>query len=498
MEFLSILNTSVFLIFVSLTLKLFKWLYKYYYNFQRMKNIKSLPILPFIGNVHLIKPRNEVYNQLLEIPKLFKNEPFWCNWVGTYPVIIVHNSDVVEEFFNSSKHTEKAWQYNLVHPWLGTGLLTSHGEKWYTRRRLLTPAFHFDILEKFREIFNNHAEGLVQKFEDMYRDKKPVELYKEIRHCTLQVIAETAMGVTLESQINFNSDYVLAVERASKLLNDRFNSPWQWWDPLYHLMPSGKEFKKCLGILHTFTRNVILKRDSEFDDVDFESKNKIAFLDILLKAKRDNPNMTFQDIQEEVDTFMFEGHDTTASGLFWTILLIAEHPHVQEKLQLEIDQFFGQSRRSLTSDDLRNLKYLDCVIKESLRLYPPVPFVGRTISEDCVIGGHRLEKYDPILIGICTIHRDERYFPEPEKFDPDRFASDKVTDKHPYSFIPFSAGRRNCIGQKFAQNELKIVLAYLVRSFKISCETKLKDIIQVGELTLHPVNDVKVLFEPRF
>lgn len=286
--------------------------------------------------------------------------------------------------------------------------------------------------------------------------------------------------------------------RSLKLLNERFVEPWLWWDWLYYLLPSGREYNRCLNILQTFTKNVILKRDAEFDDFDFSSKNKFAFLDILLKTKREDSSLTFQDIQEEVDTFMFEGHDTTASGLVWTILLIAEHSDVQQKLHKEIDEHLGLTSKSITSDDLRNLKYLDCVIKESLRLHSPAPIIGRRITENCEIAGHKLEINDSVFINICAIHRDERYFPDPEKFNPDRFLDENPTDKHPFCYIPFSAGRRNCIGQKFAQMELKIILAYILRTFKISSNIRLNDIIQVSELTLHSTSDIVVNFENRF
>nr|QVK45573.1 cytochrome P450 [Brachionus paranguensis] len=492
---LQILFICILIIF----LKLIKIILKYIGDFRRKKHIKHLPIVPFVGHkFHLTKKRTELYDFFLELSQRFKNEPFWCLWIGTLPVAIVHHCDIVEAFFTSSQHTKKSWQYNLVHPWLGTGLLTSEGDKWYSRRRLLTKAYHFEILEKFNEIMNEHAELLVQKFENLLKDKTKIEIFKESKLCTLDVICETAMGVNLESQKSANLEYVSCVDRASKLLNDRFNAPWYWSDFVYYKTEPGKEFKKCLNVLHKFTKEIIIKRDTEFDDLNLGSKKKFAFLDILLMAKRSDSALTFQDIQEEVDTFMFEGHDTTASGLAWTILLLAENQKVQQKLYQEIEQELEQSKKQLTSSDLRKLKYLDCVIKESMRLYPPVPYIGRTITEDCVIGNHKFKKNDPVIIAVCSIHRDERFFAKPEKFDPDRFLNDSEINKHPYCYIPFSAGRRNCIGQKFAMMELKIILTSVVRRFKIGSSKKLDDIVKVAELTLHTIDDVYVDLEPRF
>lgn len=126
------------------------------------------------------------------------------------------------------------------------------------------------------------------------------------------------------------------------MLNDRFNAPWYWSDFVYYKTRPGREFKKCLNVLHQFTKEIIQKRNAEFGNSNYGCKKKFAFLDILLAAKRNDSELTFQDIQEEVDTFMFEGHDTTASGLAWTILLLAEHPTIQEKLYQEIEKDLGK------------------------------------------------------------------------------------------------------------------------------------------------------------
>lgn len=164
--------------------------------------------------------------------------------------------------------------------------------------------------------------------------------------------------------------------------------PLWWSDFIYSKTAQGKEHKRCLDILHTFTRKVIVERDAEFEANNFSIQKRAAFLDILLKAKHDDPTITFEDIQEEVDTFMFEGHDTTAAAASWACHLIGSHPEIQTKLHEEIDRVLGNTARPLNKDDLRELSYLDCVIKETLRLFPSVPFFGRLISEDGRVGTH--------------------------------------------------------------------------------------------------------------
>jgi cytochrome P450 len=168
-------------------------------------------------------------------------------------------------------------------------------------------------------------------------------------------------------------------------------NPFKWPDFLFNMTHAGKEHKRCLEVLQGFTKKVIRERDAEFEANDFVNQKRVAFLDILLKAKHDDPTITFEDIQEEVDTFMFEGHDTTAAAASWACHLIGSHPEVQKKLHEEMDTIFGNSTRPITNDDLRDLKYLDCVIKETLRLFPSVAFFARKISDDDTVGKQDLK-----------------------------------------------------------------------------------------------------------
>lgn len=300
------------------------------------------------------------------------------------------------------------------------------------------------------------------------------------------------MGQNVNAQNDQTSDYVRAVARISELVTFRFFDPREWSDLIYYKTKKGQDFKRCLKILHDFTTKVILERDADLDDIDLMSKKRIAFLDLLLKAKRDNPTITFDDIREEVDTFMFEGHDTTAAAASWACQLIGSHPQVQKKLHEEIDAILGESDRPLNNEDLKELKYLDLVIKETLRLFPSVPYFGRKISEDCDVGGYKILKGETAVIVAYMIHRDEKYYPEPEKFDPDRFLPENSKDRNAYAYIPFSAGRRNCIGQRFAQMEEKVLLANILRYFEIKSVKTIDELKPVGDLILHPNDGIPI------
>lgn len=218
---------------------------------------------------------------------------------------------------------------------------------------------------------------------------------------------------------------------------------------------------------------------------------------MLLCASSDGQNLSFEDIREEVDTFMFEGHDTTAAAMNWATHLIGANPEVQDKLHEELDRVFGDSDRPATMNDLKELKYLECCIKEALRLYPSVPFFGRCLTEDADFGDYHAPKGSTGLVVTMLLHKDPKYFPDPEKFDPDRFLQDTAVKRHPFAYVPFSAGPRNCIGQKFALLEEKVIVSSLFRKYNVVSKQKREDLAPVGDLILRPENGVIVQLKPR-
>lgn len=198
----------------------------------------------------------------------------------------------------------------------------------------------------------------------------------------------------------------------------------------------------------------------------------------------------------QVDTFMFEGHDTTASGINWALHLLGNYPEEQEKVLAEIEEVIGDSPE-VTFEHLGKLKYLECIMKESLRLQPSVPMFARVLGKNEEIGGFNIPKGTQILVNPYLIHRDPTQWTEPDVFKPERFLPENCIGRHAFAFVPFSAGGRNCIGQRFALMEEKTVLTNILKNFKI-VSTKRRD--QLGfkvELILRPINGVHVLLSSR-
>jgi cytochrome P450 family 4 len=210
----------------------------------------------------------------------------------------------------------------------------------------------------------------------------------------------------------------------------------------------GRE-QTILKVLHGFTDSVIKTRREELSAKklgenlnDSGIKRKLALLDLLLQATIDGQPLNDMDIREEVDTFMFEGHDTTTSGISFCLYNIAKHPKVQQKIYEEIQTQIRSSDEALTLNDLNNLRYLELVIKESLRLYPSVPYFARRLSEEISVNGYTLPKGCSICIAPYLMGRDAKTFPDPLKFKPERFDVETTTEKvNPFAYVPFSAGK---------------------------------------------------------
>uniref|UniRef100_A0A3Q3VRL8 aromatase n=1 Tax=Mola mola TaxID=94237 RepID=A0A3Q3VRL8_MOLML len=498
-----LLGVSLFI--AVLTNITFKMLNSYLHKWFQMKPIPELEgTYPIIGNALAFKTNaGDFFRQIEDYIREYCDAPLFKLWVGPVPFVVLFHAETVETVLTNAVHMEKSYPYSFLHPWLGTGLLTSTGPKWRQRRKMLTPTFHFSILTDFLEVMNEQTDILVEKL-GKQAGKGPFNCFNQITLCALDIICETAMGRKIYAQNNSDSEYVKSVYKMSDIISRRQRTPWFWPDILYYYFGEGKEHDKTLKVLHSFTYKVINEKAESISNCESDDKSeqggekRQAFLDMLLKTTDDDGNrMSHQDIQEEVDTFMFRGHDTTAASMNWALHLLGKPCNSLKHCLLLCLLCKGTSDRPATMEDLKKLKYLECVIKEALRLFPSVPFFARSLGEDCHINGFKVPKGANAIIITYGLHRDPRYFPEPEEFRPERFLPENSVGRPPYAYIPFSAGLRNCIGQRFALMEEKVVLSAILRNFNIEACQKREELRPAGELILRPEKGIWVKLEKR-
>ncbi|XP_009433200.3 cytochrome P450 4F11 isoform X2 [Pan troglodytes] len=437
------------------------WTYTFYDNCRRLQCFPQPPKQNwFWGHQGLVTPTEEGMKTLTQLvttyPQGFKL------WLGpTFPLLILCHPDIIRPITSAS----------------GDGLLLSGGDKWSRHRRMLTPAFHFNILKPYMKIFNKSVNIMHDKWQRLASEGSArLDMFEHISLMTLDSLQKCVFSFESNCQEK-PSEYIAAILELSAFVEKRNQQILLHTDFLYYLTPDGQRFRRACHLVHDFTDAVIQERRRTLptQGIDDFLKNKaksktLDFIDVLLLSKdEDGKELSDEDIRAEADTFMFEGHDTTASGLSWVLYHLAKHPEYQEQCRQEVQELLKDREPiEIEWDDLAQLPFLTMCIKESLRLHPPVPVISRCCTQDIVLpDGRVIPKGIVCLINIIGLHYNPTVWPDPEVYDPFRFDQENIKERSPLAFIPFSAGPRNCIGQAFAMAEMKVVLALTLLHFRI-------------------------------
>ncbi|XP_071983560.1 cytochrome P450 4B1-like [Engystomops pustulosus] len=420
-------------------------------------------------------------------------------WLGNfYASLIITHPDYAKAILTRQDPKDDT-AYRFIIPWIGEGLLVSSGQKWFQHRRLITPGFHYDVLKPYVTLMADCTKIMLDKWERLVPDGNPVELFHHVSLMTLDSIMKCAFSYQSNCQTDSENAYIKAVYELSYLVDHRFRRFIYHNDFIYYLSPQGFRYRRALKVAHEHTDKVIkqrkhlLKSEKELDKI--SQKRHLDFLDILLCAKDENGHgLSDKDLRAEVDTFMFEGHDTTASGISWILYALAKHPEHQERCREEIKEVLGD-RNTLEWEDLGKIPYTTMCIKESLRLYPPVPGIARKLSKPITFcDGRSLPEGARVILSIYCINRSRSFWKDPEVFDPLRFSLENSADRHPHAFLPFAAGSRNCIGQNFAMNEMKVALALILQRFLLRPDPG-NEPQKIPQIVLRSVNGIHLKLE---
>lgn len=438
-------------------------------------------------------------------------------YLGQMPVVIVHTPEAAETLLMSKENHRKPYVYSFLSSWLGPhNLVTATGDIWRFKRRLFTPAFHFRVLENYICHFNENGNVLI-KILEQHIDEKPDEAlaaFPLMQHLTLDIIGRVSMGTVLGMQTGTGNPFGKNLNRLSFLIAVRGFRPWTWIQHIYDLTYEGKVFKETLRDMEKFSLSVMQQRKEklqqmelnegradEDEDCERESRpigKESIILDYLLKKHLEESSYTIDEVKKDIDTVIFGGNDTTTSATSWAFYLLGLHPDKQAKVHAELDEVFGTDRdRDVTKADVYRLKYLECCIKETLRLYPSIPLIGRHLEEDLVIDGYRIPKGVNCFINLFSLHKNPKYFKDPESFIPERFLGEEFTTRHPFSYLPFSGGPKNCIGQRFALLESKVIMAKLLLKFSVESTRPLDQLRVSYEIIVKARGGLRIWFRKR-
>ncbi|XP_066154346.1 probable cytochrome P450 4d14 isoform X2 [Euwallacea fornicatus] len=359
------------------------------------------------------------------------------------PCLITANKNLLQFLCRNNKYVCKSMFYKLLKPWLGEGLITSDGQKWLSRRRVLTSTFtQSAALKGFVSVFDEKCESLIESLS--VKGECSINLHPIMKQLTLDIICETAMGLS-RSPHESSKDwlYSSSIETLCEVIQNRMTSAWKIYDFCFRFSRDYSREKSALAVVDSMF-DLIVKRKLEKTSVDGEKKD---MLDLLMEIRIDGKPLTRDDLREEINTFMFAGYDTTSTTMSLAVYEIARHPDVQTKLYEEQRMIFDKGDVQVSYEKLEKMSYLQMVILETLRLHTIVSFVGKKVTKDLFYDGKRIPALLNIIIFIHGFHHNPDYFPNPHEFIPERFSSKDEIDK--FTYMPFGVKPRQCLVPEF-------------------------------------------------
>jgi cytochrome P450 len=336
---------------------------------------------------------------------------------------------------------------------LGNGLLTSEGEFHHRQRRLAQPAFHRDRIARYAGIMAGYADRAQR---ERWGDGETVDIAREMNRLTLAIVGKTLFDTETEAEAE---QVRQAVSESVKGFNRSLMPFAEILDRLP--LPQNRRYRQARSVLNSIIFRIIEERRRSGGD-------RGDLLSMLLTAQDeegDGGQMDDRQLRDEVMTIFLAGHETTANALTWAWYLLSQHPQAEEKLHRELDTVLAG--RLPTADDFPRLQYTEMVIAETMRLYPPAWTVARRALKDYPLGEYVVPAGSLVLMSQWVVHHDPRYFPDPFRFDPDRWTPEARASRPQFSYFPFGGGPRRCIGDGFALMEAIMVLAALGQSWRL-------------------------------
>jgi len=433
---------------------------------------------PLIG--HLVPFRRNPIDFLLRMAREYGDIVAFK--LGAQQVVLLSHPDYVKAVLttdhrNFVKGRGLQWAKRL----LGEGLLTSEGEFHRRQRRIAQPAFHRQRIATYGNVMTDYTI----RMRAQWTEGKPLDLHGEMMRLTMAIAAKTLFDADVEAEAGEIGE---ALSTSVEFFN-RFTLPFA--DLMAQLpIPSTIRFRKAKRRLdETIYRMIAERRASQEDRGDL--------LSMLLHAKDEEEGtggMTDQQLRDEAMTIFLAGHETTANALTWTGYLLAQHPEIEAKLHAQIDAVLGE--RSPTVEDLPKLDYVEKVLAESMRLYPPAWLVGYRAIDDYEIDKYKLPGGTIFLMSQYVIHHDPRWFPDPSRFDPERWAPAAKLARPKFSYFPFGGGPRVCIGEPFAWMEATLILAALYQQWTLRLVPGYPVVLQ-PLITLRPKHGMQMIAERR-
>lgn len=378
----------------------------------------------------------------------------------------------------------RSYHYDNMQAVIGCGLLSTDGEDWQQRRRLIAPLFRNECLRRVAAVAASAAMSRVEHWETLRRRNETVPIVAEMRHLTMSVIGQALLSteLTADEALRFSQ----AVQDALHLLRRRNTGVWN--APLWLPTPHNRRLRQTRDILDRFLRARLAARGPDGDG----EPNDLAQALASIRNPEDGAPLPRQALLDELKTLFVAGFETTSAALAWTLHLLARHPEVAAAWHAEIDDVLRDELP--TWEHLKRLTWTDQIIHEALRRYPPVYNLVRTCVNDDELGGYAIPRGSLMLASVYGIQRSPEWWPDPLAFRPERFAPG--TDWPRQAFLPFGAGKHTCIGLAFSLIEMKAALAVIGRRYRLESGDD-RPVEECAEITLCPAREIFLRLVPR-
>ncbi len=402
--------------------------------------------------------------------------------LGGHPVFLLVHPELIKEVLVTRQHDfVKGRGIQWAKRFLGDGLLTSEGEQHRRQRRLSQPAFHQARIAGYAKVMVEYAA----RRRDAWRDGQPLDLSLELTTLTMAIAGKTLFDADVEGEAADIGAALTAIVR----LFPRFTMPLAW---LIERLPlrSNRDFARARERIDATIHRLIEERRRDGRD----HGDLLSMLMLARDEEGDGGSMSDRQLRDELLTLFLAGHETTANALSWTFYCLSQNPDVERRLAVELERVLAG--RLPGFDDLPGLAFCERVLAEAMRLYPPAWAIGRRALRDVRLGDYLVPKDAFVVMSAWATHRDARFFPEPSRFDPERFTPEARASRPKFAYFPFGGGARQCIGEGFAWMEGTLLLATIAQRFHL----RLADDARVEPLplvTLRPRYGMKMVAEER-
>jgi len=406
-----------------------------------------------------------------------------AHWrIGPQNIYLFSHPDLIRDVlvtngrnFHKSRGLERAKRL------LGNGLLTSEGEFHLRQRRLAQPAFHRQRIASYAVTMSDYAARASER----WRDGQTLDIHTEMMRLTLGIVSRTLFDADVENEA---AEIGEALTTAFESFNFAMLPFTEYLEKLP--LPSVRRFNSARGTLdRTIYRMIEERRRSREDKGDL-----LSMLLMATDTEGDGTGMSDVQLRDEALTIFLAGHETTANALTWTWYLLSQHPAVEARLHAELDA--ALNGRIPAYDDMQSLAYTRMILAESMRLYPTAWAIGRRALEPFEVRGFIIPKRSVVIMSQYIVHRDERFFPGPGRFDPDRWNPDIAASRPKFSYFPFGGGSRVCIGEQFAWMEGVLLIAALAQKWRMRLVPGHPVEVQ-PLITLRPKHGMRMILEKR-